>query len=147
MLDCCFTNLLTFCTGQQPQMEVEKQPIGKRKRLQPLSLGDLLNTQLDDCDDNARAITTDDDVATKEVNWYSSLPSLSDKNSDPLEWWRKHSSTFPTLSKLAKKYLCCPATSVPSERLFSLAGNIVSSKRNRLKPEKINKLCFLSANL
>jgi len=34
---------------------------------------------------------------------------------------------------------------VPSERLFSKAGNIMSAKRNRLKGEKLQHLLFLSS--
>lgn len=83
----------------------------------------------------------------KEVAWYASLPPVKDKSADPLAWWKGNQSTFPHLSQLARKYLCIPATSVPSERLFSVAGNIVTDKRGRLKPSNVNMLCFLSANL
>ena len=38
------------------------------------------------------------------------------------------------------------ATSVPSERLFSVAGNIVSAKRAALLPENVEKLVFLHEN-
>ena len=33
---------------------------------------------------------------------------------------------FPILSLIAKKYLCIPATSVPSEKAFIVSGYIVS---------------------
>lgn len=82
----------------------------------------------------------------KEVSLYASLPTLSQTEEDPLMWWRLHQSSFPNLSKLAKKFLCIQATSVPSERLFSAAGNIVTTKRNCLKPAKVNQLCFLAFN-
>ena len=36
----------------------------------------------------------------------------------PLIWWRANSHRFPHLSKLSRKFLCRPSTSVPSERLF-----------------------------
>ena len=41
-----------------------------------------------------------------------------------------NSFRYPILSKLAKKYLPIPATSVPSERAFSTAGHIVNKKKS-----------------
>ena len=49
----------------------------------------------------------------------------------------------PTLAKLTEKYLCIPASSSPSERVFSTAGCVVSKNRNCLKPDMVNKLVFL----
>lgn len=69
------------------------------------------------------------------------------RQEDPLAWWKKHTSTYPHLSQLFKKYLCIPATSVPSERAFSKAGELVSKKRSKLKPSNIHMLLFLNNNM
>ena len=66
---------------------------------------------------------------------------------DPLQWWNYHNRHFPHLSIMAKKYLSIPATSVPSERAFSVAGYIVNEKRSCLLPENVSTLVFLAANL
>ena len=66
---------------------------------------------------------------------------------DPLLWWSKNSSRYPNLAVVAKKYLAIPATSVPAERAFSTAGNIVNQKRACLLPENVNLLVFLAENL
>lgn len=71
---------------------------------------------------------------------------LLDIKSDPLQWWKKRQLVFPNLSKVARKHLCIVATSVPSERIFSKAGLLVSERRSRLKPETIDKMIFLNAN-
>ena len=42
--------------------------------------------------------------------------------------------SYPHLSNMARKYLGIVATSVPSERLFSITGNIVNAKRSLLDP-------------
>ncbi|KAI2662030.1 E3 SUMO-protein ligase ZBED1 [Labeo rohita] len=75
------------------------------------------------------------------------LMVTADSDSDPLEWWRLQCSHFPRISRLAKKYLCIPATSSPSERAFSTGGNIVTSSRASLKPENVDRLVFLAKNL
>ena len=82
----------------------------------------------------------------RELDLYASLPCISSAV-DPLVWWSQHQNTFPNLAILAKKYLCVQATSVASERLSSAAGNIVTTKRNYLKPSKVNMLCFLATNI
>lgn len=65
---------------------------------------------------------------------------------DPLKWWKKRMLVYPNLSKMARKYLGIVATSVPSERIFSKAGELVSEKRNRLNPEHVQQILFLNAN-
>jgi hypothetical protein len=61
----------------------------------------------------------------------------------PLQWWTANESVFPTLGRLARKCLTMQATSVPSERLFSAAGMILTSERNRLLPESARELICL----
>ena len=77
---------------------------------------------------------------------YLEAPSLS-LDGDPLDWWRSHESAFPTLAKLAKRYLCIPGTSVAAERVFSTAGDIVTAHRSRLSPKHVDQLIFLHKNL
>jgi len=50
------------------------------------------------------------------------------------------------LANLARKFIIIPATSVPSERLFSDAGNIVSKRRVNLDPETVKALVFMYEN-
>ena len=47
---------------------------------------------------------------------------------NPLIWWKRNEARYPTLSKMARKYLALPATSTPSECAFSIAGFIVNKK-------------------
>ena len=70
-----------------------------------------------------------------------------DRHEDPLVWWKQNCPHLPLMKELAKKYLCIPATSVPAERLFSKAGEVVSSKRSNIKPKNVDMLLFLSKNI
>ena len=81
-----------------------------------------------------------------EIEQYSKIIK-PDADSNPLDWWKIHESAYPTLAKLAKKYLCICASSCASERLFSTSGHIASKKRTLLKPNKLNMLVFLTRNL
>lgn len=49
------------------------------------------------------------------------------------------------LKTLAIKYQSLIATSVPSERLFSKAGRIMTEERNRLTSDHLNQLLFLNS--
>ncbi len=62
---------------------------------------------------------------------------------------RENRSKYPLLSPLAKAYLSIPAnvTSVPSERVFSTAGDIVTAQRSQLLPEIVDMLIFLKKNI
>ena len=66
---------------------------------------------------------------------------------NPFKWWKENEGKFPHLAKAAQRYLSVPGTSVPSERVFSTAGDIVSACRSRLAPENVDMLVFLQKNL
>ena len=65
---------------------------------------------------------------------------------NPLQWWAQSEDRFPRLAKLGKRYLAVPATSTPSERIFSLAGNAITQQRVSLHPAHVDALVFLHAN-
>lgn len=81
-----------------------------------------------------------------EIQHFIKEPKL-DPDSNALEWWRKHQERFPRVAKLARRFMCVPATAVPAERVFSTSGSIVTKLRSSLKPENVNMLVFLNKNL
>ena len=63
--------------------------------------------------------------------------------SDPLEWWRSHERKFPLLAKLARWILSIPASSAPSERVFSTVNEVIDKRRNRMHAETAEQVVFL----
>ncbi|XP_005113603.1 zinc finger BED domain-containing protein 1-like [Aplysia californica] len=78
-----------------------------------------------------------------EMRRYHEVAHLS-RTEDPFLWWEENQSNFPRLSILARKYLHIPATSVPAERLFSKAGELISARRSCLKASTVNMVLFLN---
>lgn len=96
--------------------------------------------------DKATTKKTFETTVEEEVAFYQAAAGIP-VDGDPLEWWRKNECNYPHIARMARRYLAVPATSVPSERVFSAAGDIVSAKRSTLSPENADILIFLKKNL
>ena len=70
---------------------------------------------------------------TEELLGYRPMPSGA----------QQHENTLPFLAKLARKTLNVPASSAPSERGFSSAGNYVKKCRARLRSDIVEATVFL----
>lgn len=57
----------------------------------------------------------------------------AEEKDDPIKWWIARKTTYPHLWRMALDLLSIPATSTPSERMFSRAGEMYSSRRSRLR--------------
>ena len=66
--------------------------------------------------------------------------------SDPFEWWKEHGSRYPRMAKLARRFLCVTAISVPSERVFSKSGWIVNNRRSCLSDKNVSTLTLIACN-
>ena len=64
----------------------------------------------------------------------------------PFNWWVNKKDKYPILAKMARIHLAIPATSTPSERLFSDAGNLLSAKRSKMNSELFQHIIFLKKN-
>nr|XP_047141291.1 uncharacterized protein LOC124816231 [Hydra vulgaris] len=81
----------------------------------------------------------EEDSIENGVRCYKAEPTISTE-ACPLQWWSKHAGSHNRLASIAQKYLATPATSVPCEKLFSLAGHNVQKKRVSLSSENVNYL-------
>ncbi|MBW0520138.1 hypothetical protein O181_059853, partial [Austropuccinia psidii MF-1] len=62
------------------------------------------------------------------------------KDTDILVLWRSRGNLFPTLAAMARNYLAIPATSAPSERVFSVGRRIFSYQCASLMPSHVEQL-------
>jgi hypothetical protein len=58
-------------------------------------------------------------------------------------FWVRHERTFPALSESALRILAIPASQCASERKFSAAENVQSSKSSRMLPSTLNDILYL----
>ena len=89
---------------------------------------------------------------TEEINSFENefekylMLDLTSIKVTELKYWLDAKPSFPILSELAGFLLGAPATSVPSECLFSLSGYQCWDRRNRLSPENLEMIVFLYQN-
>ena len=84
-----------------------------------------------------------DDALKEEMHRYSSVLQI-EIDSCPLKWWKEHEAKFPHLSKAAREVLAVPATSAPSERVFSKLAQIYCKERLSLGGDVANACLFLA---
>lgn len=90
--------------------------------------------------------TTPRTAAIVEIDKYLQEPLLL-RTDNPISWWNQRKQFYPRLYQLAMARLCVMATSVPSERIFSKAGQLITDRRCRLSGVKVNQTMFLHCNM
>lgn len=110
-----------------------------------MSIFDCISQIASTSNQDLRPTTTSEEEEIKE---YLKI-NVIDRKSSPFVWWRSNNNKniFPRLASHARKFLSAPATTIFSERLFSEAGNVFDTKRNRLLAERGEHLIFLHHNI
>jgi hAT family C-terminal dimerisation region len=57
-----------------------------------------------------------------------------------LDYWKQNRQHYPIISKIARHFLAVQASSVESEREFSITEDVISKTRNRLSVSERNRL-------
>eukprot|EP00644_Phytophthora_capsici_P002140 jgi/Phyca11/114675/e_gw1.27.460.1 len=109
-------------------------------------LGDDDCCDVDDVHDASSGFQLTRTRCKAEFEQYLEDAKSVERKQNPLKWWSVNHRKYPTLSPLARKWLGCVATSVPSERAFSTAGNTVTTKRSQLDPSLVRDLVFIAEN-
>lgn len=101
---------------------------------------------------NSSSYSIEEDLLSKiytndesdEVERYLSS-GVESSSVDISAYWRANKGCYPTLYKLAQIVLSAQSTSVPSERAFSLAGEIDTPRRNKLSDESFRANMLLNS--
>lgn len=72
--------------------------------------------------------------------------SVKMQDGDILCWWASKEEKYPNLSKMARQYLGCPATSASAERLFSIAGRVYDDLRQHMQEDMLESLMWARIN-
>ncbi|GFR88462.1 zinc finger BED domain-containing protein 4 [Elysia marginata] len=132
------TILLPQCSTAQEAKAAEEKPIPPPAK-KPKS---LLWASFDQQVEGKQHVTPN--TATElEVCRHLEAESIP-REANPLEYWRNHCASLPRLSLIARDVLSIPATSVPGERLFSEAGEVISAKRSSMKAKNVDMILFLN---
>jgi hypothetical protein len=127
--------------GVIADVAVQEPPLKRHK-----GEDDIMAFLNDDEQDNASTAHHRDDAAELLLELNNYKMELVHQTTDPIAFWKGVQSRYSLLAPLAARYLSIPATSVPSERLFSTAGLVVSKLRASLSPEMVANLLFLNKN-
>ena len=79
----------------------------------------------------------------RRIRIYENMDIDDDYDNNPFAFWHKYRTVLPLLAKIAKSVLVLPASSVTSERHFSIAGQILTELRNSLDPNCLEALVML----
>ncbi|XP_059098333.1 zinc finger BED domain-containing protein 4-like [Tigriopus californicus] len=131
----------TFATDQ---IQAELLEVNRQEPVRPKRCSPPVHSSLWETFDSK---VVEERPALLDLQCYLNSP-CQPRWTNPLDWWKQIGrEKHPELFQIVKKYLSIPATSVPSERVFSSAGQILSKKRNRLGDENARKMICLHGNV
>ncbi|XP_073954355.1 E3 SUMO-protein ligase ZBED1-like [Choristoneura fumiferana] len=123
------------------QLDSANQPSTSAQKSTPSSLWEQFDLKV------KKLVPTNPTAAgIVEFEKYMQEPMLS-RTSEPFAWWHERRVVYPRLYNFMLKRLNLVATSVPCERIFSKAGNILTERRRRLTSKKVSQLLFISCNI
>ncbi len=71
----------------------------------------------------------------------------NDSFNDPLKWWKENCAKYPYVANIDRKYLAIPATSAPSEQVWSHLARILSLWHAHLSDDLVGCMMYVKENL
>lgn len=75
------------------------------------------------------------------------LMDKDNKYTDCLKWWAKNENKYPAIAPLAKLFLAIPASSAPSERVWSRGSRVITVKRAKMAQDLASSIMFVKENM
>lgn len=91
-------------------------------------------------------VSTSSSTTTSNLQYYLDLPTIEvddDGSFSVLGWWKSLETIYPILSLIFRDLLIIPASTIPSNAVFSADSRVVSEKRANLNPNTIEALICL----
>jgi hypothetical protein len=70
-----------------------------------------------------------------------------DAFNNPLKWWKEKCTNYSYVANIARVYLTIPATSAPSERVWSRLAKKMSLRCAHLSDDLVGRMMFVKENL
>lgn len=131
-----------------PSSTNETEPPAKKKR-PSFDLFDIYGDKEPTNDNSADSIDSIESIVDTEMKNYEKMKvhfGETHIHFNVLQWWHLNENMFPLLSKFARFVHSIPASSAPSERAFSTAGNMLTNKRSSMLPETLGSMLMLRSN-
>eukprot|EP00644_Phytophthora_capsici_P000669 jgi/Phyca11/108988/e_gw1.16.545.1 len=80
-----------------------------------------------------------------EFSKYLRDSAVAEDTVEPLKWWKENRTDFPKLAPLARKWLGCIATSVPTKQAFSTSSTM-NLRRSSLESDTVGDILFIAEN-
>lgn len=132
---------------QSPEKIINDPKEKARREMQELVYKPRMNSEVPAMSDEVLKRSCRQEL--ERYMYISSAAGLGESDQSPpspLTWWKTNHLDFPILAPLARKWLGCVASSVPSERAFSTAGNTITKRRSALKPATVRDIIFMAQN-
>ena len=101
--------------------------------------------QFSDDEDEGEFVSDDHGIKSPETELHLYLEC--GKASDVLKFWENNKLIFPRLYAITRKIFCVPGTTAGVERLFSIAGFVLSNRRLSLTDANFHNHVFAHCNL